>query len=155
MLITNKQLKEIEFLEKYFDIDSSTKEQREEYIYHTVRGIKGKNPIYDKNLLFQAKRKLDINIKMWRKDLTIGLISVEELKEDFNCEYGHNLIDSIIKSVDKKYREKMFKKYSKIVTILSFTNFPEIMNYLQKIYVLNIRIVKKENIDKLIPILIY
>lgn len=97
MNISRKQKEEIDFLSKIENI-SPTKDEIETYVNYTVKGISKDKT----NILFQAKRKLDIMIKMWREDLTTGLISVDELKEDFKSEYFNKLIDSVIKGVTKE-----------------------------------------------------
>jgi hypothetical protein len=115
-MLTNKQKQEINFLTKFYLDKEPTEQEKIDYINHTVHGIQSKD-----NPLFQAKRLLDINIKMWREDLTSGLLSVEELRQDFKCDYANDLINAIIKSVNKDYRTKVFKKIKP--TILAFTNF--------------------------------
>ena len=88
MRISKKQQAEIEFLSKKLDkVFEPTQAEIEDYIEITVLGKKKlDNPKYSNNRLFQAKRMLDINIKMWRKDLNI-IFFKEEAIEEFN----HNL----------------------------------------------------------------
>jgi len=125
MKITNKQQEEIEFLIKLFKLKDVYLKDKENYILSTVLGKKkmstGGLDSGETNKLFDAKRRLDMNIKMWREDLTNGLLSVNELKEDFDCEYGNRLVNSIIKSVTKDYRKDILSKG--IYTVLSITNF--------------------------------
>lgn len=136
MRITNKQQQEIDFLCNLFKVNNPTQEEIDEYIKATVLGIgqmsSGALNNGKRNRLFDAKRKLDINIKMWREDLTTGMLGADELKEDFNCEYGNKLVNSIINSVTPKYRMKVLK-IDKPHTILALTNFPQIINLFQKL----------------------
>lgn len=61
----------------------------------------------ESNHIFTAKRKLDITIPAWRKDLVNGLLSIEELYEDFgSTNYGIKLVDSILKGLDFPERVK-------------------------------------------------
>lgn len=127
--ITKKQLEEIEFLEKNYKV-SSTPEERLDYIDWSVHGktanVGGGGISGGKsNSLMEAKRKLDIDIKSWREDLTRGLLSVEELKEDFNSAYGNRLVDSIIDGVTREYRKKILAKGP--YTILVIENFPKLI----------------------------
>lgn len=129
MKITNKQQEEIDFLSKTFNVTGLTQEEKEQYINSTVNGIGkiscGGLNSGQRNRLFEAKRKLDINIKMWREDLTTGLLSSNELKEDFNCPYGDRLVDSIINSVTRDYRFKTLSKGTP-TTLFAFLNFPKV-----------------------------
>lgn len=44
---------------------------------------------------------LDRSIKMWREDLVNGLISIDELYEDFgDSSYGKKLVDSVLSSLN-------------------------------------------------------
>lgn len=121
--MTRKQRKEIEFLKKTFGV-SATPKQEEEYLAVSVLG-KGSGKISqfqdNQNPLLQAKRRLDINIKMWREDLTKGLLAKEELIEDFNYEYGTRLVNSILKSVTRDHRFNILSRGE--ATALAFTNF--------------------------------
>ena len=126
MKITNKQKEEINFLSRIFNIQPTEKEI-EEYINISVYGKgSGKVEHNTQNKLLIASRKLVINIEMWREDLTRGLLNTEELREDFHCDYGDKIINSILKSVNKEYRQGVFSK-NKEFTILGLTNFPEII----------------------------
>ncbi|MCK9597796.1 MAG: hypothetical protein M0R06_02070 [Sphaerochaeta sp.] len=103
--ITKKQAEEIEFIEKKamtlmndgkFPKVEITDETREDYIEKTVKGKKSPSGKSDPNPLFQAKRMLDLNVKMWREDLRDGLITIDELKEYDDSNYFHSLIDGIV-----------------------------------------------------------
>lgn len=61
---------------------------------------------------------------MWREDLTVGLLSVEELKEGFdNHPYAIRLVDSIFGGVTKGYRAGILNKYNNGATALALSNF--------------------------------
>jgi hypothetical protein len=128
--ITKKQQEEINFLSSVYKVPNPTDQEIKEYLDNTVLGIgkfsSGGMEGSVSNRLFEAKRKLDIDIKSWREDLTKGLLGADELKEDFNCEYGNKLVDSILNGVTREYRQKILSKGE--ATILAFTNFPKIMN---------------------------
>lgn len=94
MKLSRKQLEEIDFLSKQWKLNP-TQEEKEEYINHTVKG----NKTNETNPLFQAKRRLDINIKSWREDLAIGTLSIQELKEDFNHPYMDKVLKGIVKGL--------------------------------------------------------
>jgi len=97
--MTPKQKQEIDFLCKIWKLNPS-EEEKQEYIKQTVLGGKTQG-VKESNCLFQAKRRLDINIKAWREDLCFGLISVEEMKEEFNHPYFDKVITGIIKGIRK------------------------------------------------------
>ena len=101
MKITRKQEEEIDFLIEWINFESTknyqpTQNEKEEYIKSTVlgkkkfysRGIGGTG----KNNLFDAKRELDITIKMWREGILEGTILVDELYEDFKTPYSKKLL---------------------------------------------------------------
>lgn len=123
MKITKRQREEIDFLMKFYGNGyKPTQDEIENYIRYTVNGIEG-----DKNNpLFKAKWTLDVMIKMWREDITIGLFSVKELKKDFNHPYFNRLVDSIVKSVTPEYRKEVFKKNDNMITRSAISNFPEL-----------------------------
>ena len=91
--MTKKQKQEIDFLCEYFRGEYKDAEQ---YIQWTVNGKeKGGD-----NSLFQAKRGLDICIKMWTEDMQKGQLAYFELLEDFdNCEYIKKIIGTIRKNL--------------------------------------------------------
>ena len=96
MPATSKQKQEIDFLIKYFD---GKEEDTEQYLNWVVFG-KDKGDKFDKNTLFQSKRRLDMNIKMWTEDMKYGLLAYWELLEDFdNCNYIKKVINSIRKKI--------------------------------------------------------
>lgn len=129
MKLSPRQKSEIGFLAKVFVKDGymPSQEEMEEYIKVTVHGggAHGEGKLSN-NKLLGAKHHLDMMVKMWREDLTAGMLSVKELKSDFDHPYGTALVDSIIKSVTPEYRKKILAKGYR--TVLSFTNFPELMN---------------------------
>jgi len=96
MKYSKKQMREVEFLIKYFNA-APTQKQIEEYIEWTVFGNKPKYEDSSRsgNSLFIAKRKLDINIKMWTRDMKDGLLAYWELEEDFGCDYFNKLLRKI------------------------------------------------------------
>lgn len=124
MKITNRQREEIDFLTKYYDKDyEPTQKDISSYLGYTVKGIEGDID----SSLFKAKWRLDLMIKLWREDITTGLISVEELKKGYNHPYFYRLVDSIVKSVTPEYRKKALNKDG-IITRSAISNFPEIKN---------------------------
>jgi len=103
MKISNKQKLEIEFLEQWGinnEPFTATDEEKIGYINETVHGVKQPPRTWNipGNKLCEAKRMVDITIKMWIEDLKTGMLSVDELKEDFaDSPHGLKLIDSIAK----------------------------------------------------------
>jgi len=51
------------------------------------------------NPLFQSKRQLDIDVKMWTVDLSNGWVGYGELKDGFDHPYFDKVIRSIMKRV--------------------------------------------------------
>lgn len=124
MKISKRQHEEIDFLVLHFCTGyNPVSSDIEEYINVTVLG-KGslKEGKFSSNPLLSAKHRLDIMIKIWRRDITIGYLSVHELKADFNHPYFDRIMDSILKSVTRDYRLKTLTD-SKDMTCLAFTNF--------------------------------
>lgn len=103
-----------------------------DYLLHTVHGQKTLMGKFDSNALMQGKTALDRNIKMWREDLVLGLISSKELREDFSSSYFDKLLDTLIDGVDKNYRRQILGKWRMKSTILAYTNFPWVMECLTK-----------------------
>lgn len=103
MKLTVKQKQEIDFLcREWLQSVEPTDQEKEDYIQMTVTGKKKSNKDFEKNPLFQAKRKLDINVKMWTKDLKEGILGYEEIIEDFNHDpYLTKVVDGIMKGVMK------------------------------------------------------
>lgn len=124
MRISKKQRDEINFLAKEFGNSFvPTEEECQEYINHTVHGGKRN----EDNRLFMAKRGLDISIKMWRDDLVIGQLGVNELSEDFGGgDYVKTLIHSIVKGISPQFRRKTLTKNKDLITSMALTNFPEL-----------------------------
>jgi len=129
MKITNKQEQEIEFMCLFGRINP-TQMEKEEYIKSTVLGgdasVQQWNP-EKVNPLFITKRKLDINIAMWREDLTVGLLGVDEFEEEDwgRTPYFQKMLQSMINGVTPKYRTEKLKSGG---TLLAFTNFPDVMS---------------------------
>lgn len=119
MKISKRQKEEIDFLVKVYRANPS-QEEMEDYISVTVHGGKTKFP---QSSLLQAKWNLDIDIKQWREDLTLGLLGKNELKTDFNCPYADRLVESIISGITKEYRRKILEKNDNKITVLAITNF--------------------------------
>lgn len=109
--MTKKQLEEIDFLSKQWNINP-TEEQKKEYLAQTVHG-KSTGGQKGLNSLFQAKRRLDMTIKSWREDLAIGILGIEELKEDFNHPYMDKVLKGIAKGLrsDKRLTRITVKEY--------------------------------------------
>lgn len=107
MSLSRKQLEEIDFLEKNFSAGQTSLEQKNEYINWSVRGKRigevGGNS-GNTNPLAEAKRRLDINIKMWREDLQNGLFSVDEFTDPkqggFDHPFALKLFKGILKGID-------------------------------------------------------
>lgn len=103
MKLTNKQKLEIDFLEKWGlnqEPFIATDEEKIGYINETVHGIKQPKKMWNVqgNKLCEAKRMVDITIKMWIEDLKTGMLSLDELREDFiDSPHGLKLINSIAK----------------------------------------------------------
>ena len=95
-MISIRQKQEIDFLRKHFGAKNK-KSEEEEYIKQTVRGEESNI----NNSLFQAKRSLDITIKMWRQDMHDGILAYWELTEDFNCSYADRMVKGIRKGLPK------------------------------------------------------
>lgn len=133
MKLTRSQQEEVDFLEKSFlDGQMTTDEERKEYFDWSERGI-GSN-IKNQNSLGIAKSRLNISASSWKEDLTIGLLGIDELLEDESLKspYFTKFIDSLMKSIDKEYRIKVFRKNNNQGTALALTNFPEIMKIFDK-----------------------
>ncbi len=81
-MITEKQEQEINFLSKYFGGFQPNKKEIEDFIQGVVYGKKELG-IRNNNRLFQAKRRFEMTLKMWKEDLP-RIITKEELLEDFN-----------------------------------------------------------------------
>lgn len=120
MKLTKKQREEVEYLKTW--CKEVTDSQVEEYIESTVLG--GGTGKFSDNPLVQAQQRLNITLSMWKEDMVKGLISYDELMEESSCEYERKLITSLRNSVDGSYRRKVLKDG----TILSFTNFPKVMD---------------------------
>ena len=75
MKITRKQQEEIDFLCTVFNVEPND-EEIQDYLNVSVRGkgVGYKNIGGTNNSLLLAKRRLDISIKMWREDLTVGIL---------------------------------------------------------------------------------
>ena len=117
MKISKKQKQEIEFLINHFvNGDNPTEQDKIDYISKTVHGESVKD-----NPLMVAKWNLDIMIEAWRVDLVRGLISKEELIDDFNCEFFSRLIKTIIKGITPKYRRQLLENTG--YNALMITNF--------------------------------
>lgn len=95
-MISNKQLEEIDFLIKHFDAGNPSKDQIQDYIDWSVKGSTIKD-----NTLVEARRRFDITLKMWRKDLVKGYISYSDLIEDFNHPYINKVLNSTMKGIIK------------------------------------------------------
>lgn len=99
MSLSNRQKQEVDFFVKFFEA-KPTEQEVEEYFNWTVKGIK---PLVgdkrSENSLFQAKRRLDINVAMWTEDMQKGLLAHWELEEDFDHPYFRRLLKSIRKKI--------------------------------------------------------
>lgn len=123
MKLTRKQVEEIEYIKTW---NKSTLEitdkHVEEYINATVYG-KGEGGKMSSNPLVSAKQRLEVTLALWKEDLTLGLISFQELLDDATCEFEKKLIYSIKQSISRKYRVSTFNNSKMKPTILAFTNF--------------------------------
>lgn len=134
MKLTNKQQEEIDYLKTWNKSGIEiTNDHIEEYINATVYG-KGQGGKLSTNPLVTAKQRLEVTLAMWKEDLTVGLLSFQELLDDATCEFEKKLIHSIRDSVTAKYRRGAFEKNKHvengvtsypIVTALSYQNFPD------------------------------
>ena len=104
--VSKKIIQEVDFLCTYFMEHKGyypAQKEIEEYVESTVLGTKkafkgGVDGISAP--LFQAKRSLDMSIKMWRKDLVDGILDFSELEENYgNHPYGDRLLKSIHKGL--------------------------------------------------------
>ena len=96
MKISKKQKAEIDFLSNRYNKFTTNEKEIEEFINCVVYG-KIKLETDSTNRLFQAKRSLEIMIKMWKQDIKLGDISVAELKNDFNHPYFDKLAERLSK----------------------------------------------------------
>ena len=89
--MTCKQRLEIDFLIKYF---GGKEDDSQSYLKWVVNGDKGEANVFNTtNSLFLAKRKLDIALKQWRKDLGT-IVFYEDLVDTFE---GHPFALKILK----------------------------------------------------------
>jgi hypothetical protein len=118
--MTKKQQEEIQFLEAYGKFNA-TESEKQEYINITVHG-KGKTDQdkFSTNRLRNCKQKLNVMIDTWREDVTVGLLSVEELRETFPHPYFQKIVDRIVESVTPTYRRSL---HHKMWTPLAVSNF--------------------------------
>lgn len=123
MKITKRQKEEIDFLQRRFSRISFTGADVTEYINATVYG-KGEGDKFSTNPICIAKQRKDLQVALWREDLTRGIISFSELEEDFTCPYGARLIEGIRKSITPAFRRATLS--TGIATTLAVNNFPEI-----------------------------
>lgn len=128
MKLTNKQRQEVEYLKTWSKIPVSD-ESVEEYINITVNGLNRGGKFSD-NPLVQAQQRLGVTLSLWKEDMVKGLVSFDELMEEASCDYEKSLITSVRDSVTAKYRRQNLKENDG--TVLSFTNFPEVMKFLTK-----------------------
>lgn len=77
-----------------------TEEEIAAYIDHTVRGGKVLAARDDANRLMQAKRNLDMTIKMWIEDLSSGLLRLDELQRD--PAFAHPWAQRMLETVGKR-----------------------------------------------------
>lgn len=96
---TPKQKEEIDWLCKHFAQGHVPSEDEiGTYIKATVNGLgSGYNRDNNEKLL-NAKRRLDIQIKMWRQDIADGIIGVWEFAEEMEG-YGDKIFKSIMKNI--------------------------------------------------------
>ena len=114
MKLTKKQQEEVNYLKTWNKSGITiTDEHIEEYINSTVYG-KGDGGKMSKNPLITAKQRLEITLALWKEDLTIGLISFQELLDDATCDFERKLIYSIRDSVSPKYRKEAFLKHKHV-----------------------------------------
>lgn len=131
MKISKKQKEEVDFLYSWrSEKKSYNQEEVEDFINVTVYGkdsVYHKEDVLNRNFLLESKRFLEITIGMWREDLTLGMLGVEELRNEWpDSRYAQNLITSLMNSISASYRTKVMTKNPQYVTPLAVTNFPEI-----------------------------
>lgn len=131
-MITKPQKQEVDFIIKFFCKKVPTEQEIEEYINVTVHGLgKEFQDKFSLNILRNGKQRMQVSMAMWKEDLTRGLLSVDELKDDFkDYPYGLKIVDSIIRSVTREYRLKILSDGPH--TALAFKNFPDVMNVFSK-----------------------
>ncbi len=115
MRITQKQQEEIDWICKHFcNGYIPTQEEMKEYIQISVYG-KGSGKVgtlghANKNPILNGKRALDIQIKMWRKDIADGFFMVSEFDEEGLMEgYGDKIFKSIMQNLPKKDGKGVFR----------------------------------------------
>ncbi len=132
MKLSNKVLEEIDFLEKFFgDGSGSTQLEKEQYFLHTVKG-QNKTGVggIDGSVaspLFLAKRNLDMTIKMWRAGFLEGILTLQELSEEYGAHpYGKKLLSSIaeLRRRDELKLAKLLKQTPPTVTNYAVTQIP-------------------------------
>jgi hypothetical protein len=77
--ISEKQKKEIEFLEE-LSMRKFSEEEIKEYFDYTVKGI-GQKPFG--NMVYLARRTLDMAIKQWKEGIAEGTITRAEIEEHY------------------------------------------------------------------------
>jgi len=95
--LTPRQQEEVEWLSGHFSF-MPTEEQVSDYIEKTVHGKKTMGN-QDANPLFQAKRRLDMTVKMWKEDLLDGLVQHTELRD--GTAYMNRLVDSLLRDLPR------------------------------------------------------
>jgi len=102
--ISNKQRREIDFLQKYFSKNKLfTSNEIDQFILWTSKGEGGdSDSIKSRNSVFQAKRSLDITIKMWREDL--GYNGREPIIAFYEIEMWHDSHPYIMKVINSMRR---------------------------------------------------
>lgn len=85
MKISKSQREEIDFMSG----GTYSEQEAEEYVRNTVLGERG-----TENRLTERKREFDITVKMWYRDLKIGLIGYSELMEN-----AHPFVQKVVNSL--------------------------------------------------------
>lgn len=101
MRLTKRQREEIEYLQ-HFARFTASEQEIEDYINATVHGKTGERDKLSNNGLRHAKARLNVTIALWVEDLSIGLLSFEELLEDPQLQ--HPYIQRIIETLQPTYR---------------------------------------------------
>jgi hypothetical protein len=118
MKISIKQQQEIDFLSREYNkskIFEPTQEEIEQYIEYTVHGVaktieRYGNAVGQDNRLIRNQRLLNMSISMWKQDLTTGLLSAEDLLEDYTSPYGQKMVMGVLKSITREYRLDTLQK---------------------------------------------
>lgn len=114
MKLSKKQKEEIDFFSSFAKNPFiPTETEIENYINQTVYGKK-ENALFawsSSNRISVSKRQFDISIKMWIDDLSSGLLSIDELYEEYGQHpFGKKLVHSVQKALNKPNTQYLFNQ---------------------------------------------